>query len=55
MKVGDLVTRSYSMNKAVGVIVKVTPEARTTAYHVLMGGVVRYFSARHIEVINASR
>jgi hypothetical protein len=33
----------------------VTPEARSTAYHVLMGGIVRYFSARQIEVINASR
>jgi hypothetical protein len=55
MQVGDLITRSYSMNKAVGVIVKVTPEYRTTEYHVLMGGIVRYFSARQIEAINASR
>jgi hypothetical protein len=43
------------MNKTLGVIVKVTPEYRTTEYHVLMGGIVRYFAARHLEVISENR
>ncbi len=53
MKVGDLVMRK--VNKTVGVIVKVTPEYRTTEYHVFVGGVVRYLESRHIEVINEGR
>tara|TARA_B110000438_G_C15268487_1_gene417301 strand:+ start:286 stop:453 length:168 start_codon:yes stop_codon:yes gene_type:complete len=55
MQVGDLVRRAHSMNKTLGVIVKVTPEYRTTEYHVLVGGIVQYFAARHLEVINESR
>jgi len=55
MKVGDLVRRAHSMNKTLGVIVKVTPEYRTTEYHVLVGGIVQYFATRQLEVISESR
>lgn len=54
MKVGDLVKRAHSMNKSIGIIVKNTPEYSITQYHVLMEGCIQYFSARHIEVIDAT-
>ena len=59
MKVGDLVksrhARSENNPGVVGIIVKDTPEYPTTQYHVLMGGCIRSFAARHLEVINESR
>jgi len=54
MKVGDLVRRAHSMNKTLGVIVKVTPEYHQQ-YHVLVGGIVQYFATRQLEVISESR
>tara|TARA_R110000824_G_scaffold265672_1_gene454569 strand:+ start:254 stop:433 length:180 start_codon:yes stop_codon:yes gene_type:complete len=59
MKVGDLVkSRRYdefAELAGVGIIVKDTPDYPTTQYHVLMGGRLRSFAARHLEVVNASR
>jgi hypothetical protein len=58
MKVGDLVKSRYArfeLAGVVGVIVKNTPEYSTTQYQVLMGGSIRSFAARHLELINESR
>ena len=57
MKVGDLVRsrRAALFLGAVGVIVKDTPEYSTTQYQVLMGGRIRSFAARHLEIVNESR
>ena len=58
MKIGDLVKirRSESLLAGVvGVIVKDTPEYSTTQYQVLMGGRIRSFAARHLEIVNESR
>jgi hypothetical protein len=58
MKVGDLVKSRYArfeLAEVMGVIVKNTPEYSTTQYQVLMGGRIRSFAARHLEVISESR
>jgi len=58
MKVGDLVKSRYArfeLAGVMGVIVKNTPEYSTTQYQVLVGGRIRSFAARHLEVINESR
>jgi len=59
MKVGDLVkslhARSENNPGMVGIIVKNTPEYSITQYQVLMGGRIRSFAARHLEIVNESR
>ena len=57
MKVGDLVKSRHARFElaGVGVIVKDTPEYSTTQYQVLMGGRIRSFAARHLEIVNESR
>jgi len=59
MQVGDLVksrhARSENNPGMVGIIVKDTPEYSTTQYQVLMGGRMRSFAARHLDVINEGR
>jgi hypothetical protein len=58
MQVGDLVKirRSESLLAGVvGIIVKSTLEYSTTQYQVLMGGRIRSFAARHLEIVNESR
>ena len=58
MKVGDLVKSRHArfeLAGVVGIIVKDTPEYPTTQYRVLMGGSIRSFAARHLEIVNESR
>jgi hypothetical protein len=60
VKVGDLVKSCHpalraSRRTVVGIIVKNTPEYSTTQYQVLMGGRMRSFAARHLEVVYESR
>ena len=58
MKIGDLVKSRqarFELAGVVGVIVKDTPEYSTTQYQVLMGGRIRSFAARHLEIVNESR
>jgi hypothetical protein len=60
MQVGDLVKSCHpalraSRRDVVGIIVKNTPKYSTTQYQVLMGGRIRSFAARHLEIVNESR
>jgi hypothetical protein len=58
MKVGDLVKSRHArfeLAGVVGVIVKNTPKYSTTQYQVFMGGCIRSFAARHLELVYESR
>ena len=58
MKVGDLVKSRHArfeLAGVVGIIVKNTPEHFNREYQVLMGGRIRSFAARHLELVYESR